>query len=70
MTKLETPTFEIFKHILGDSFHEIKKWLENFYICAIYTTFVQLNAAICPILFRNISKKGYINDLEASGDNS
>ena len=29
MTKLETPTFEIFKHILGDSFHEIKKWLEN-----------------------------------------
>jgi len=29
MTKLETPTFEIFEHILGDSFHEIKKWLEN-----------------------------------------
>ena len=29
MTKLETPTFEIFKQILGDSFHEIKKWLEN-----------------------------------------
>ncbi|MBR4988331.1 MAG: hypothetical protein IKY85_00310 [Bacteroidaceae bacterium] len=31
MTKLKTPTFipEIFEHILGDSFHEIKEWLEN-----------------------------------------
>ena len=29
MTKFETPTFEIFEHILGDNFHEIKKWLEN-----------------------------------------
>lgn len=29
MTKLETPTFEIFEHILRDSFHEIKKWLVN-----------------------------------------
>ena len=31
MTKLKTPTFrfKIFEKILGDSFHEIKEWLEN-----------------------------------------
>lgn len=48
----------------------IKKWLKNFCICAIYTTFVQLMTTICSVTFKNISKKGYISRLGASGNNS